>query len=129
MGDLVIFPDVEALAVAALNAVFSTRMPTVQWFTRIPKDRPEKFGRVLRTGGPKESLISENATVVLEGYAATEGVAIDILNLGRAVVFALDGQLFGATEIAGPANLPDPQTSQIRYTATLGIRARATVTA
>lgn len=129
MGALIVFPDVEGLLVAALNAAFADRMPDVRWGTKVPATRPDRFGRVMRVGGPRESLISENATVVLEGWAKRESDAVAILNLGRAVVFGLDGQLFGASEPGGPANLPDPTTDQIRYTSTLAVRARATVTA
>jgi hypothetical protein len=126
---LLIMPDVEKLVVEALNAEFGTRKPAVKWSTKVPNPRPAAFGRVLRTGGPMETLVSENAQITLEGWAGTEAVALDILNLARAIAFDFDGTLFGVTEIGGPANLPDPTTSQCRYTATLGVRARGTVTA
>lgn len=126
---LVVFPDVEALVVTALNAAFATRMSGVRWSTKVPNPRPDEFGRVLRTGGPAETLVTENAQITLEGWALTEARASAILNLGRAIAFEFNGTLFGVTEIGGPINLPDPDSSQYRYTATLGVRARGTVTA
>lgn len=125
--ELLVFPDVEALLISALDDGFATRMPSVRWGSK--KQSATRFGRVIRTGGPRETLVTENAMFVLEGWAASEADAIAILNLGRAIVFSLEGTLYGASESAGPANLPDPTTDQIRYTATLTVRARATVTA
>lgn len=125
----VIFPDVEDLTRLALNAAFATRMPGVLWHTKVPGTRPAEFGRVMRTGGPAETLVTENAQITLEGWAGTEARALEILNLARGIVFEFDGQLFGVTEFGGPVNLPDPSSSQCRYTATLGVRARGTVTA
>jgi hypothetical protein len=129
MTQLLIFPDVEALAVQALNADFVTRMPGVKWSTKVPNPRPDKFGRLMRSGGPRETLITENASLIVEGWAAQEADAIAILNLARAILFEQDGTLFGVTETGGPTNLPDPTTSQVRYTALLGVRVRGTVTA
>jgi hypothetical protein len=128
-GNLILFSDVEAAVRAELNSEFATRMPDVRWGTKIPNPRPAAFGRLLRLGGPKETLISEMAHISLEGWAYDEVDAIAILNLGRAVLNAQDGTLFGVTEISGPNNLPDPTTSQVRYTQLFGVRMRGAVTA
>lgn len=128
--ELVLFGDVESAVVKALNAEFATRMPGVKWSTRKPSTVPAAgFGRVLRTGGPRESLVSENASITLEGWHPDETTALGILNLGRAILNAQDGPLFGVTEYGGPINLPEPGTSQVRFTAMFGVRARGTVTA
>jgi hypothetical protein len=127
--ELIEFADVEALVIEAITDDFTTSNPGVPAATKVPNPRPEEFIRVIRAGGPRETLISENAFVLVEAWAATEARAVKLLNRARAVLFAQDGALFGVTEIGGPSNLPDPTTSQVRYTSTLGVRARGTATA
>lgn len=127
MSELIIFPDVEQLCIDALDAGFEALGDPARWSTSVPDPRPAEFGRILRTGGPQETLISENATIVVEGWAATESRALAIANFGRAVLLAQDGTLFGATVPGGLGNLPDPTTSQIRYTLTMGVRVRGSV--
>lgn len=94
--------------------------------TKVPTNRPPEFIRVLRTGGIKESLISEAAQITIEAWAQDETRASDLLNTARAILNAADGQLFGVREFGGPANLPDPTTAQIRFTMSFQIRARGT---
>lgn len=124
---MIVFPDVELLVVDALNEAFEIAMPGVEWFTKVPNPRPTEFGRVIRTGGPVETLVSENAQITLEGWAYSEARAFAILSLGRAIAHEFEGALFGVTEFGGPINLPDPTTAQERYTLTLGVRARGLV--
>lgn len=132
MSQLVVSPDVEGMAVAALNAEFEVRMPGVTWGTKIPRERPAKFGRLMLSGGTEETMITDQVQLIVEGWA--EGVtaekdAGDITRLGVAALKALDGILYGGFTIGHPANLPDPVTSQTRYTALVGVRVRGTVLA
>lgn len=130
--ELVVAPDVEPLAVAALNAEFDTRMPGVRWGTQVPNSRPTKFGRVILSGGTGETMISDQVQLIVEGWAegaTAEKDAGDIVRLGVAVLKSLDGILFGGFTVGAPSNLPDPTTSQTRYTALVGLRVRGTVLA
>lgn len=95
--------------------------------TAVPSARPPEFVRVLRTGGLKESVISEAAQITVEAWAQTEARASDLLSTARAILNAADSTLFGVHEFSGPINLPDPTTAQIRFTMTFQIRARGTV--
>lgn len=95
--------------------------------TAVPSTRPPEFVRVLRTGGLKESVISEAAQITVEAWAQTEARASDLLSTARAILNAADATLFGVHEFSGPINLPDPTTAQIRFTMTFQIRARGTV--
>lgn len=129
VGPIIIPADVEQLVIDALDADFATTyadhengIPPAG--TKTPNPRPTWFVRVMRSGGPRETLISENAWVILEAWAGTEQDAIDLLNRARAVLAAQDGPLFGYGESGGPTNLPDPRTDQIRYTALVTVRAR-----
>lgn len=127
MTEWVVQPDVEALVVQVLDANLPLVQLGVPVGTQIPNPRPSTFVRVTRAGGTAETLVSEQAWVIVEAYATFERDAIQLLNTCRAILHALDGgPLFGTFEISGPVNLPDPTTSQVRYTQTLGIRARGT---
>lgn len=128
MADLIIFPDVEAATVGELSAALTGRLPGVGIGTRLQPGDGD-FIRVTRTGGPKETLISEQAIVLLESYSEDETRAERNLAVARAVLNSQDGLIFGVEEFSGPANLPDPTTSQTRYTQTFGVRVRGSVTA
>lgn len=125
-AELIVFPDVEQLVIDALHAGLAPHEPTVRASGRVPNPRPAEFYRIMRAGGPAETLVSENATILLEAWAQTQTRASRLLQLARAVLAVQEGFLFGVTEIGGPINLPDPTTEQVRYTQTFGVRARAT---
>jgi hypothetical protein len=120
-----VFTDVEM----AVTDVLVPALDPVRVCTRIPSPRPAEFVRLFRTGGPAETRVTEAALITVEAWADLESRAVTLLNLARAVLRDLDGQLFGVSEYGGPANLPDPTTSQVRYTASFVVRARATPTA
>jgi hypothetical protein len=117
--------DVEATAQAYLTAVL-----TVPVSTRRPKPRPPEWVRIERAGGPIRNQIEE-AVLLVEAYAGTEARAIAILNTARgALLTVATADLFAGSEITGPINLPDPLIpEQVRYTATVAVRARAALTA
>jgi len=131
MAEIVVFPDVEALAVTVLNG--DARMQPVPWSTRIPDQMPSAppvFGTVRRFGGPRESMISEGAYLILESWAMDESSAIANLNLARGILASQDGLLFGYQELGGPNNLPDPTVPDWdRYTLNVSVRARGSVLA
>jgi len=118
------FIDVPAAVCSTLRA--SPLLTGLYVGTTVPATRPSEFFRVLRTGGPKETLKSEAAQITVEAWAGTEARASDLLSTARAILNAADAQLFGVREFSGPANLPDPTTAQIRFTMSFQIRARGT---
>lgn len=128
-GQIIEFPDIEAMVIGVLEADLETSRPGVHASGRVPTPRPKSFVRVMRTGGPKETLISENAMIVVEAWAQSEIDASSILGRCRAVLNSQDGALFGVTEVGGPINLPDPITYQVRYTQLFGVRTRGAVSA
>jgi hypothetical protein len=117
----VLFPDIESLVCGHLRARLASPPPIG---VRVPQTRPPEFIRVLRTGGVKETLISEAAQITVEAWAQTEQRASLLLSTCRAILNAADDTLFGVREFSGPANLPDPTTAQIRYTMSFQVRAR-----
>ena len=124
MAEGVKFIDVPAAVCSTLRA--SPLLTGLYVGTTVPATRPSEFFRVLRTGGPKETLKSEAAQITVEAWAGTEARASDLLSTARAILNAADAQLFGVREFSGPANLPDPTTAQIRFTMSFQIRARGT---
>lgn len=133
--DLLVPADAEVAALAELSTELSahgfagvaraagtlgTKLPTVT-----PK--PAEFGRVLATGGVPRDLVTDSATLVLEGYAVKEQRARDLCALMLAIVerAARAGSLGGVTvyRVASaslPANLPHPQVpTHFRFTATI----------
>lgn len=129
MAELILFPDVEALVIQVVNASMTELGRVARASTRAPSPRPAEWVRVERFGGPRESIISENAQIIIEFWSGTETDSAYGLALVRAVLNSQDGQLFGVTEISGPSELPDPDTSQIRYTQNFGVRVRGSVLA
>jgi hypothetical protein len=118
--------DVEAAIVDFLIAA-AVDVPVS---TRRPKPRPAEWIRIERAGGPISNQI-ERAVILVEAYAANGSRAVAILNTARtALLTASTPTLFAGSEIAGPINLPDPLVpEQVRYTATVAVRARAALTA
>lgn len=129
MDELILFDDVEGILRETFEVQLRNRMPGVESVNDIPNPRPKEFLRTIRTGGPRETLVTERAQISLEGWAQTKERAIAILNLGRAILNAQEGMIFGVTEYGGPVNLPDEISNQVRYTQTFGVRARGTVIA
>lgn len=126
-NEWVLLPDTEALVCQTLLAELPRiGLGNIHVATQIPNPRPDTFVRVLRAGGTQETLVSEQGWIIVEAYAPMEVDASYLLSVCRAILHAQDGPLFGVFEISGPVNLPDPTTSQVRYTQTLGIRARGT---
>jgi hypothetical protein len=120
----ILYPDIENLVCGYLRTRMASPPPTG---IRVPSPRPNEFIRVQRTGGIKETLVSEAAQVTVEAWAQSEERASLLLSTCRAILNAADATLYGVREFSGPANLPDPLSAQIRYTMSFQVRARGTV--
>lgn len=124
MAEGVQFPDAE---LAMCNLLRNPSLGGLPVVADIPATRPNEFVRVIRTGGPRETLRSEAPILAIEAWAQKKARAVEIANQARAVIDAAQGLIFGAVELAGPAYLPDPQSNQIRYTFTVQVRIRGQV--
>lgn len=88
------------------------------------------FLRVLRTGGPPTTRVSDSPQVTVEAYHSRESGALNLLERARLVLMelpgtALDGFRVKSVElIGGPVNLPDPSTTNYRYTFTAVVQIR-----
>lgn len=119
-------PDVIANLVALLAAelgvpVSSRRSPTAT------KDSDPSVV-VRRTGGPSKGVASDNPTVTIEAWAPTTTESFQLLQSARMVVIEAAEQgragLRRYDEFAGPADLPDPSTTNPRHTLTASVVTR-----
>lgn len=122
----VTFPDAAACAVTILNAALT---PTV--YTRVPNPRPATFVRLSRDGGIRRSVVVDQATLVVECWAASEEAAQDLAQLARAALHAAEattvgsyGTVYRVDEVAGLSFAPDPESDQpcYRFTVSLALR-------
>lgn len=126
VAELLRFPDVEAALVTALNAGLLTHEPTVKASTKPPKGskspRGDEYITVISLGGASETFVTSTPLVTVEAYAKSEPRAYELCDLALAIIRSQDGTIRGARGFAYPQNLPDPTTSQVRYTSTGEVR-------
>lgn len=117
------FPDIEDLLTTHLTAVLGVPVGT-------RASSASSYVRVLRTGGPPATRVSDSPQVTVEAYHSRESGAVQLLEDARQELtnlpgVALDGFRIKSVEvIGGPANLPDPSTSLFRYTFTAVVQIR-----
>ena len=117
------FPDVEDLLSIHLGTVLGVPVGT-----RLASS--STFVRVLRTGGPAPTRITDSPQVTIEAYHPRESGAITLLGRARRALADLPGtELDGwavksVAELGGPANLPDPTSESHRYTFTAVVQIR-----
>jgi hypothetical protein len=127
--DVVLFPDAEQVLCQWLAAALAAKGVTVPVVTSVPSKRPAMFVRLMRTGGARHSVVTDAALITVESFAARESAASSLAQMCRAVLNAAPGNVAAVTvykvrEIGGPQNLPDPVTTQYRYTQTFEVHLR-----
>ncbi len=92
-----------------------------------------EFVKVIRTGGPRATPVSDRPQLTFEAYAKRGSRAWELAEEARAAVLALAGTTVDGTNVkeigepGGPSNLPDPIfPDYARYTFTLTVHLRAT---
>lgn len=124
---MVLFPDAVDVVTTALDASLVEPVRS-----RVPNPRPATFVLVRRTGGPKRNLVTDEAQITVESWAATCEDAADLAQEARAILNNLPGQSIGGVpvyrvdEASGPADLPDPLSDQARYSQTFSVALRGT---
>jgi hypothetical protein len=124
------FPDAEAVVASAVRAQLVADGQAAPVGTDVPSTRPSRFVVVQRTGGVRVNLVVDGPQLSLEGWGKTSGEAERLCQRVRSIVFAMRGGVYSGVavgrvvEVAGPANLPDPETSHERYTCTLIVHMR-----
>jgi hypothetical protein len=129
-GEVILFPDVEGLLRIYILAELASRSgySDVVVATKVPHPRPARFIRILRTGGSTPNLVTDEATIVVETWSQSEVDAVHLAQLCRGLLRALDTveevQFYRVDSYSAPANLPDPASAQVRYTAQYAVRVR-----
>lgn len=137
-NEVIVFPDVETLLVQHLNTQFgslaSYTSPPLKAYTKVPATRPNRFVLIIRTGGTADTLVTDRPTITVESWSTDAIEAAAIAQLTRGILHAIDTVTYSGTthqfyrtqEFAGPANLPDPESVQERYTQTFSVGVRGT---
>lgn len=126
-AEAILFPDIEAALVTFLGDTLGETVTT-----RVPRNRPDRFLRVMRVGGVRKNLIADSAMIVVEAWDTDEVEAGLLAARARAFIGALPGSyvagawIYRVGEIAGPQAYPDPQSGQPRYVFTVTIDTRGT---
>jgi len=129
VAEHVTFPDAAAIAISVVNAHPAV---TVEAHGRVPNPRPIEFIRIRRFGGPKQNLVMDGAQLTIEGWGKTDEDAHDHVQAARAALYAASGEVVDdvtvglVEELAGPAELPDPDSDSPRVTMTMVFPCRGT---
>jgi acetylornithine deacetylase/succinyl-diaminopimelate desuccinylase-like protein len=129
MADLIIFPD----AVAAACAHLRSELGGTVVVSDVPTVRPVEFVSVERVGGVARNLVVDEASLVVDCWAARKQDAHDLAQRCRALLHAAVGttlsgvMVYRCDELGGPANLPDPLSSQPRYSFSVALAVRGIV--
>lgn len=122
MNDFILFPDATATVIDYLADLLPDYGETCLVVKQVPNPRPSKFVQVFRTGGPTHNLVVDGAQLTVECWAETDAEAADLAALVRAALLAIRSDVVGTVtfykvdELAGPADLPDPESDQARMT-------------
>lgn len=130
MNEPILFPDAVALAVTFLAGLLGEHVGQ-----DVPPDHTidDTCVTVLRTGGPRRNLVTDDAQLTIETWAPTSTEAHDLAQLTRAHMLSLAGEVIDGVavyrvgELAGPQNLPDPESDQPRYTFSVSVAVRGAV--
>lgn len=127
---VIVFPDAEQISIDYLRAELDARLNDTHVGNRIPDPRPAALVQCRRLGGPRRNLVADNPQIGVECWADTEAEAHDLAQLCRGLLLAMPGHtvdgvaVYRVDEFAGPVNLPDPLSTQPRYTFTVQISLR-----
>jgi hypothetical protein len=117
------FPDIEDLLCSYLAAVLG--VPAGTRASSAPS-----FIRVLRTGGPAPTRVTDSPQVTVEAWHKLESSAVALLGRARRALADLPGtelsgyRIKSVDEFGGPVNLPDPSSELTRYTFTAVVTIR-----
>lgn len=122
MDALILFPDAVSVVIEHLTDTLPDYGETCPVVKETPNSRPSRFVQVFRTGGPRHNLVVDGAQLTIECWATTAAEAADLASLVRGALLAVRSDVVGTVtfykvdELAGPADLPDPQSQQARMT-------------
>ena len=116
-------PDVKAVVMAYLKGAQAA--PVVS--KRPDTSPPPEFVRVIGTGGPGRSQrVLQTVQLTIDSYSASTGKAYTLAATVDALMAGLPASDQPITSVSSttPAEFPDPDTGQSRYTATYQLSVR-----
>lgn len=122
----ILFPDAAALAIGYLDDKLAEPV-----HSDIPNPRLDTFVTIRRSGGVRETAVSDAAQLQVECWGASKSAAHDLAQVARAHLLSLGGrvvagvQVYRVVEFGGPAELPD-LSGQPRFVFTLSMSVRGT---
>jgi hypothetical protein len=124
--DVVIFPDAVAVVVGYLRDQLSQRDVDAVIAKDVPKPRPDnRLVVVKRGGGVRQTVVSDGPLLIVECWAARSEDAHDLAQLCRGLLHAMAGTTqsgvpcYRVDDAGGVIDLPDPLSTQPRYTFTV----------
>jgi hypothetical protein len=132
MPQPVAFPDVEAIVIAYLTGEYAARSIAASAHSKVPNPRPALFTIVPRIGGARRNLVVDQPTLGVECWGPSNTAAFELCAVTRALIGAMEGRtiggvmFYGFAELAGPTQLPDPDSNQARYVYTPSLTCRGT---
>lgn len=126
MAETIVFADAVAVVRTKLLAAGLTPVAF-----QIPNPRPASFIQLTRVGGTSRDHVVDDATVSVDCWAATQVAAMALAQQARAHIHAMASTVVGGVtvyrtaELAGPADVPDPESgaARVRQTFQIGLRA------
>lgn len=128
--EAIVYPDAVDVAITWLTANLG---PIV--LPRVPNPRLSQMVIVRRTGGARLNLVADNPTLTVEAWAQTDEDAHDLAQEARGYLLAMRGEVIGGVtvyrtaDVGGPGLLPDPLSTQSRYTFSVSAAMRGTALA
>lgn len=128
--EVLVTPDVEAVAVAWLRKELSARGMTATVATKVPSTMPANMVRVSVTGGSRRDRVTDRPRITVECWSGSSVAAGDLARLSCALLLAAAGETINgvwvrSTNSVGlPASFPDPDTNNPRYQFTVGWQVR-----
>jgi hypothetical protein len=132
MAAVLIYADIVNVAEDYLEAALTARGVTAPVGIRVPNPRPAYFVVLRELGGARHTVVSRQAHLGMEAWAADDNDAKDLGTLTYGLIHGMANTtqggvvIYGTTDIAGLSSLPDPISGSPRYVATIAINYRGT---
>ncbi|MBF6459804.1 hypothetical protein IU433_12230 [Nocardia puris] len=120
MTQPIVFPAIEIPLIDHLAAGYAAHGIDLPVVGEVPAQRPARFVRVGRIGGPLANLGTDNPRIAVEYWAELGTAAAELAAIGRALVGAVGGTAVGEMWVdrvvdRGLSYLPDEATRTPRY--------------
>lgn len=126
MAERITFADVFTVLKEIVDTELEALDETARVFPGVPPDntvpKPTSFIVIRPIGGLSETFVTATPLITVEGYANKRAEAYRLCDLALSIIRAQDGAIRGARGFSYPQNLPDPTTSQARFTSTGEVR-------